>query len=59
MSSEMNDQLVNTFKVMIQDHGISKCRSEINDENLRAAVAAHADEFDEALGECESELTIF
>jgi len=59
MSEDKSSHLVGVLKIMIKDHGMPRSVNDIADADFRSLAAAHVDEFDEALGECESDLTLF
>lgn len=58
MSEEQNTQLIGLMKNLIRDQGMPRSINEIADPDFRTLATAHVDEFDEARGECEAELTL-
>lgn len=58
MSDDKNSHLIGIFKNLIRDHGMPRTLDEITDGDFRSLAVAHIDEFDEARGECESDLTL-
>lgn len=59
MSEDKSSHLVGILKTMIRDHGMPRTIEDITDADFRSLAVAHIDEFDEARGECESDLTLF
>lgn len=59
MSEDKTTQLINTFKTLIQDHGLPQGLEHISNPEFQAFAQAHVDEFDEARDECESHQTLF
>jgi uncharacterized protein (UPF0147 family) len=58
MSEDQNTHLIGLMKNLIRDQGMPRSIGEITDRDFRNLAASHADEFDEARGECEAELTL-
>ena len=58
MSEDKSTHLIGILKTLIKDHGMPRTLDEITDGDFRSMAAAHIDEFDEARGECESDLTL-
>jgi uncharacterized protein (UPF0147 family) len=58
MSEEQNTQLIGLMKNLMRDHGVPRSIEDIADPDFRSLATAHVDEFDEARGECEAELTL-
>jgi len=58
MSDDKSTHLIGMLKTMIKDHGMPQTPNDITDAEFRSLAVAHIDEFDEARGECESDLTL-
>ena len=58
MSEDKSTHLIGILKTLIKDHGMPRTLDEITDADFRNLAVAHIDEFDEARGECESDLTL-
>ena len=58
MSDDKSTHLIGMFKTLIKDHGLPRSVDDITNADFRTLAAAHIDEFDEARGECESDLTL-
>lgn len=58
MLEEQNTQLIGLMKNLMRDHGIPRSIEDIADPDFHSLATAHVDEFDEARGECEAELTL-
>jgi hypothetical protein len=58
MSEDKYNHLVGILKTMIRDNGMPRSLDDITDPEFLMIATAHADEFDEARGECESDLTL-
>lgn len=58
MSEDKSTHLIGILKTLIKDHGMPRTLDEITDADFRSLAVAHIDEFDEARGECESDLTL-
>jgi hypothetical protein len=58
MSDDKSTHLIGILKNLIKDHGMPRTLDDITDTDFRTLAVAHIDEFDEARGECESDLTL-
>jgi hypothetical protein len=58
LPEDQNTHLIGLMKNLIRDQGMPRSIGEITDRDFRNLAASHADEFDEARGECEAELTL-
>lgn len=58
LPEDQNTHLIGLMKNHIRDQGMPRSIGEITDRDFRNLAASHADEFDEARGECEAELTL-